>query len=131
MGLDMFAYTIKTPIPAVDFEHAPGSVEIAYWRKHPNLHGWMEQLYRSKGGTAQSFNCVPVRIDADDLDALERALDENAYRRRWASSSAKPVLKRSRLTAPSLPPHAGRSRQARSFTTTRGGDNLVASRLRP
>jgi hypothetical protein len=77
MGLDMYAYTTNTPIPAVDFEPAPGSFEIAYWRKHPNLHGWMEQLYRTKGGTAQSFNCVPVRIDAEDLDALERALDEN------------------------------------------------------
>ena len=22
--------------------------EIAYWRKHPNLHGWMEQLAEQK-----------------------------------------------------------------------------------
>ena len=41
-----------------------------YWRKHPNLHGWMEQLYRSKGGVG-SFNCVTVRIDEADLNALE------------------------------------------------------------
>ena len=22
--------------------------ELAYWRKHPNLHGWMERLAESK-----------------------------------------------------------------------------------
>jgi hypothetical protein len=35
-----------------DFE--PGaSRELAYWRKHPSLHGWMEHLFRAKGGTAE------------------------------------------------------------------------------
>lgn len=36
-----------------------------------------EQLYRSKGGSARSFSCVPVRIDVEDHDALEDALTEN------------------------------------------------------
>lgn len=70
-----FLYTTRTPIPATDFEDAE---RVAIWRKHPNLHGWMEQLYRNKGGSAESFNCVPVRIDAEDLDMLEEALDESA-----------------------------------------------------
>ncbi|WP_281081768.1 hypothetical protein [Variovorax paradoxus] len=74
----MSAYTTKAPIPAVDLTVVPeDAVQIAYWRKHPSLHGWMEQLYRSEGGTAEIFNCVPMRIDAEDLDALERALDES------------------------------------------------------
>ena len=43
-------------------------------RKHPNLHGWMEHLYRAKGGTAEDFNCVNLQLDAADLDALEHAV---------------------------------------------------------
>lgn len=77
MGLDMYAYRTDTPITAVDFNPEMGETEIAYWRKHPNLHGWMEQLYRSKGGQEECFNQTTVRIDAADLDALEKALDEN------------------------------------------------------
>lgn len=45
--------------------------EIAYWRKHPNLHGWMENLYREKGGKEQSFNGDPVVLTLEDLDRLE------------------------------------------------------------
>jgi hypothetical protein len=44
--------------------------EIAYWRKHPNLQGWMEQLWRSKGNDGE-FNCVDVELTAADLDQLE------------------------------------------------------------
>jgi hypothetical protein len=57
----------------VDFE--PGaSRELAYWRKQPNLHGWMEHLFRAKGGTAEDFNSVNLQLDAADLDALEHAI---------------------------------------------------------
>lgn len=45
--------------------------EFAYWRKFNHLHGWMEKLYREKGGEAQSFNCVTVRLMPEDLDRLE------------------------------------------------------------
>jgi hypothetical protein len=76
MGLDMFAYKTRSQVNAVDFETPPDASEIAYWRKHPNLHGWMEELYYEKGGTQQQFNCTPVRLTADDLDALERAINE-------------------------------------------------------
>jgi hypothetical protein len=44
-----------------------------YWRKHHDLHGWMERLYRAKGGTKESFNCVKVRLTMEDLQQL--ALD--------------------------------------------------------
>jgi len=30
--------------------------ELAYWRKHPNLHGYMHNLYKELGGTASQFN---------------------------------------------------------------------------
>ena len=71
MGLDMYAMTTETePTSAVDF-NAEDAVEFFYWRKHPNLHGWMEKLYRAKGGNADTFNCVNVALDNDDLDRLE------------------------------------------------------------
>ncbi|MGB3832647.1 MAG: phosphoglycerate kinase [Mesorhizobium sp.] len=73
MGLDMYACTLREP-PAtpVDFK-ADEVSELHYWRKHPNLHGWMEQLYREKGGT-QEFNCVNLQLAAADLDRLEVAI---------------------------------------------------------
>lgn len=46
--------------------------DFAYWRKFNNLHGWMERLYREKGGKSESFNCDTVRLDPADLDRLER-----------------------------------------------------------
>ena len=77
MGLDMYAFTtIHKPKKPVDFKMPKeiGMDEIHYWRKHPNLHGWMEQLYRTKGGANPSFNCVPVILTLEDLNALEAAV---------------------------------------------------------
>ena len=50
--------------------------ELAYWRKHPNLHGWMEQLWFEKGmpGTGNKdtpFNCVELELTWEDIDRLE------------------------------------------------------------
>jgi hypothetical protein len=74
MGLDMYAYTInRAPEKPVGFK-ADDAVEIHYWRKHPNLHGWMERLYREKGGEDDSFNCVNLLLTRADLDALEDAI---------------------------------------------------------
>lgn len=74
MGLDMYACILhEAPEKPVDFE-AEAVGEIHYWRKHPNLHGWMEALYREKGGTDPQFNCVNLQLTADDLDRLEHAV---------------------------------------------------------
>lgn len=73
MGLDMYAYSTRETIAATDFDHPDDATQIAYWRKHPDLHGFMESLYRQKGGTA-TFNCTPVALTAVDLDALEQAV---------------------------------------------------------
>jgi len=71
MGLDMYAFATEQQIAdEVDFS-AEGAMEIFYWRKHPNLHGWMERLYGEKGGTSPVFNCVNVQLTAADLDRLE------------------------------------------------------------
>ena len=57
--------------------------EIAYWRKHPNLHGWMEQLWLRKGGSNEgsewgtNFNGIELELTHEDLDELERAVTHN------------------------------------------------------
>lgn len=69
----MYARKTKyNPETQVDFRVTEDqeSEEIYYWRKHPNLHGWMEQLYRSKGGK-EEFNCVNVMLTNEDLEKLK------------------------------------------------------------
>ena len=75
MGLDMYAWRVKAENAVGDFdfngndENKP--IELFYWRKHHDLHGWMENLYASKGGDHE-FNCIPVRLTLEDLDNLEK-----------------------------------------------------------
>ena len=74
MGLDMYAFSTKAkPKTEVDFEtkNFEPQDEVAYWRKHPNLHGWMQNLYDMKGGTSSDFNGDCVVLDSEDLDNLE------------------------------------------------------------
>lgn len=66
MGLDQYGSARKEGEP---------EQELAYWRKHPNLQGWMEQLYREKGGEGV-FNCVDVELTFEDLEKLETAIED-------------------------------------------------------
>ncbi len=50
--------------------------EIMYWRKHPNLHGWMEQLAERKGVKYSSFNGVELELTYDDIMELEQVVLE-------------------------------------------------------
>ena len=69
MGLDMYAYAATKE----DSEWNDGNHrELSYWRKHPNLHGWMEELYRAKGGNVEMFNGVELELTWEDLEVLER-----------------------------------------------------------
>lgn len=47
--------------------------ELAYWRKHPNLHGWMQRLWESKGNQG-GFNGDELELTWQDLDDLELAV---------------------------------------------------------
>ena len=79
MGLDMYAFSTKAkPKTEVDFEtkNFEPQDEVAYWRKHPNLHGWMQNLYDMKGGTSDSFNGDCVVLDSEDLNNLEADIRE-------------------------------------------------------
>jgi hypothetical protein len=59
------------------YEYYEDSMELAYWRKHPNLQGWMENLWRVKGNEGE-FNCVDLELTLNDLDNLEKSLDNEA-----------------------------------------------------
>tara|TARA_Y100000310_G_scaffold344681_1_gene458766 strand:- start:824 stop:1234 length:411 start_codon:yes stop_codon:yes gene_type:complete len=71
MGLDQYAYA--TP------QGTEEQQELAYWRKHNRLQGWMEDLWEDKGrpnhdeigNPLGDFNCVPVEITLSDLEQLE------------------------------------------------------------
>ena len=69
----MYAHKTKA-IPQSDVDFGTNNLneeELHYWRKHPNLHGWMENLYYAKGGNQDSFNCTNVLLSLDDLITLE------------------------------------------------------------
>ena len=89
MGLDMYAYTASRAGQQNEFyegaewdPEAKESVnpkvarprELAYWRKHPNLHGWMERLAESKNLEYNTFNGVELELTWQDIDDLERAI---------------------------------------------------------
>jgi len=84
MGLDQYAYAtykkirVKTVLGVVvDKTKENRKVDFAVWRKHPALQEWMEQLYHKKGGKEQVFNCVPVQLTLQDINALENAVRGN------------------------------------------------------
>ena len=71
MGLDMYACkTLEKITQPVDFSIEQAEL-LQLWRKHPNLHGWMEMLYREKGGKGPDFNCDTVLLSLQDLERLE------------------------------------------------------------
>jgi len=61
MGLDQYAFARR----------GEEKLDIAWWRKHANLEGWMANLYEKRGGT-DTFNCVELRLFEDDIFALEQ-----------------------------------------------------------
>ena len=80
MGLDQYAYVAAKAGAMNEYyehdENAPGATkprEIAYWRKHPNLQGWMRRLWESKGNSGD-FNGDELELTYEDLDELERAV---------------------------------------------------------
>ena len=86
MGLDMYAYVAtKSGAQEEYYEevNANGTAtqprELAYWRKHPNLHGWMEQLWRSRNSDADeySFNGIELELTWQDIDLLEQDILNN------------------------------------------------------
>jgi len=80
MGLDQYAYAVMPHPNNTDLSYVWTHEQsedkvflIAQWRKHPNIQGWMEKLYESKGGEGV-FNCQPVRVTFQDLINLKYAV---------------------------------------------------------
>lgn len=91
MGLDMYAYAGREgqreqyqeqegdwdPVTHEWIAKGPVSkpIELAYWRKHPSLHGWMEQLWQQKNPEDMStFNGIELELSWQDIDDLEQAV---------------------------------------------------------
>ena len=88
MGLDQYAYAISS---------TGEEKELQTWRKHPNLQGFMEQLWEDKGkmcfnkdtleetpfdpdkqgGSLGEFNCIPLALTAEDITNLEEVVKLN------------------------------------------------------
>lgn len=87
MGLDQYATA---------YSQDGGRTELMYWRKHPNLQGYMEQLWEDKGRLCFThfikgelkedvysddsnegwghFNCIPLVLNPDDINDLEECV---------------------------------------------------------
>jgi hypothetical protein len=75
MGLDMYAFAAESDTDE--------GTEIAYWRKHNRLQGWMDALWHSKGNVTpadvkanwgSSFNGQRLDLTLADIKALEVAI---------------------------------------------------------
>lgn len=72
MGLDMYMFgkvhRVWTEDPdATELVESSDNLELAYWRKHPNLHGYIVQQYA--GGVDR---CQEIPLTATDLlDIIE------------------------------------------------------------
>jgi hypothetical protein len=95
MGLDMYAYAAANEKQYDEFwnngEYDPNTLdyvnttvskpkELAYWRKHPNLHGWFLREWLDQGNTGD-FNGDQLEIDWDMLERLESAVVNRAFPR--------------------------------------------------
>lgn len=98
MGLDQYAYVAARAKQREEFYDQEGLEfdgkewvvpeggfekprELAYWRKHPNLQGWMEQLWFSKNCPGvdienaerdPTFNGIELELTFEDILLLER-----------------------------------------------------------
>jgi hypothetical protein len=79
MGLDQYAYIKFQP----EYEHW---LFLAEWRKHPNLQGWMERLWRKKVNSTEpyekdtfiddGFNGIELALTMEDILKLEQDIKD-------------------------------------------------------
>jgi hypothetical protein len=112
MGLDMYALTCDpskvqrrelggNQLPTWHPASPQDATTIHTWRKHPNLHQWMTDLYFRKEGLTGPITLAPmgpafnvgqfVRITEHDLEQLEAAVKADALAKAtgwyWGDSS--------------------------------------------
>lgn len=79
MGLDMYVEIVEDDFftdAVSEPKESDSNERFYYWRKHPNLHGWMRELYEKKGGT-EEFNCQYVELTKKDILDLYKAIMKN------------------------------------------------------
>lgn len=90
MGLDQ--YLFKTKVKPEEIESAKSNEEIqseefAYWRKHPNLQGYMKNVFLeknkdvdfSKKSWSEDFNGDNVYLTEEDLNEWETTAKNKKY----------------------------------------------------
>lgn len=81
MGLDMYlqkinkkVYNNKELINVLNNNNNNNSciecIEIAYWRKHSDLQGIMEELYFEKDGSHEVFDCIPLILSKEECENI-------------------------------------------------------------
>jgi hypothetical protein len=95
MGLDMYAYSANKAGAQTEYWDNGNIIdgefvstctkpkELMYWRKHPNLHGWMEELWQSKGCPRDNdddyaFNGIELELTWEDIDMVEEDINQGA-----------------------------------------------------
>ena len=74
MGLDMYAYRRGK------CQSKKEMTQIAEWRKHNRLHGYMTDLWMAKGfekgeiRNEMDFNCVNLRLKKKDIKKLSKMI---------------------------------------------------------
>lgn len=71
---DINSFILRNPTIPVPYQLGE---ELCYWRKHPDLHGWMKNLFFDKGGiTTSDFNHDIVFLTVEDVENLKTAIVE-------------------------------------------------------
>lgn len=77
MGLDMELYGRKSSLDNDEdmdnFRISGIDLEIGYWRKHPNLHGYIVDTFADGND-----DCQKILLEADDLSKIIEALENDA-----------------------------------------------------
>ena len=72
---DFEMYVTENPTASIPYQL---SKELVYWRKHPDLHGWMKNLFFEKGGQTESdFNHDVVWLTIRDVINLKDAVEND------------------------------------------------------
>ena len=88
MGLDQYLFKTKQSQAEVESGNfdSEETKSISYWRKHPNLQGYMESIWKErtfKPTTDEdgysTFNCEKVFLSLEDLDNWEKIVKEKKY----------------------------------------------------
>lgn len=104
MGLDQYAFKVPKHVDNTDFSYidTTESIQLAYWRKHPNLEGWVEQTFNRKadaqgfkGRTDLSMNIITTVTEVDGTSTSEELKEKLMSDSSTAKEMQASILKQS------------------------------------